>query len=97
MKDIISFCIKTSSAFTDDINKTENKLTILLEKKTYDKVKQTINKNQSIYNRSMRQQKFHCLKFQPKQPQQFKTTKNKHAPTESFDSKTPRKRSYPAA
>ena len=44
MKDIISFCIKTSSAFTDDINKTENKLTILLEKKTYDKVKQTINK-----------------------------------------------------
>ena len=50
MKDIISFCVKTSSAFTDDINKTENELAILLEKKTYDAVKQTINKNQNIYN-----------------------------------------------
>ena len=50
MKDIISFCVKTSSAFTDDINKTENELAILLEKKTYDAVKQTIDKNQNIYN-----------------------------------------------
>ena len=35
MKDITSFCIKTSSALTDDINKTENELTALLEKKAY--------------------------------------------------------------
>ena len=71
MKDIISFCIKTSSALTDDINKTENELTNLLEKKTYEEVKQTIDKNQNICDRSLRQRKqkkFNQLKFKPKQP-----------------------------
>ena len=90
MKDIISFCIKTSFALTNDINKTENELTILLEKKTYDEVKQTIDKIQNICDRSLRQskqKKFHHLKFKPKQTQQFKATKKENAPTESFDSK----------
>ena len=36
IKDIISFCIKTSPALTYDISKNENELTILLEKKKYD-------------------------------------------------------------
>ena len=54
---MISFCIKTSSALTDDINKTENELTTLLEKKTYEKVKQTIDKNQNVRDRSLRRRK----------------------------------------
>ena len=45
MKDIISFCIKTSSELTDDNNKMENEITTLLEKKTYEEVKHTIDKN----------------------------------------------------
>ena len=57
MEDIISFCIKTSSELTDDISKTENELTTLLEKKTYEEVKQTIDKNQNIRDRSLRQRK----------------------------------------
>ena len=40
IKDITSFCIKTSPALTYDISKKENELTILLEKKKYDEVKQ---------------------------------------------------------
>ena len=100
MKDIISFCIKTSSELTDDINKTENELTTLLEKKTYEEVKQTIDKNQNIRDRSLRQRKqkkFNQLKFKPKQLQQFKVTEKENAPTESIDSKTQRERSYAAA
>ena len=42
---------------TDDINKTENELTTLLEKKTYEEVKQTIDKNQNTRDRSLRQRK----------------------------------------
>ena len=34
-----------SSTLTDDINKTENEIKIVTEKKTYDEVKLTINKN----------------------------------------------------
>ena len=100
MKDIISFCRKTSSEPTDDISKTENELTTLLEKKTYEEVKQTIDKNQNIRNRSLRQRKqkkFNQLKFKPKQPQQFKAIEKENAPTESIDSKTQRERSYAAA
>ena len=43
MKDIVSFCIKTSSARTDDISKRQNKVTILIEKKNYEEVKQTLD------------------------------------------------------
>ena len=44
IKDIMyKNCIKTSSALTYDISKTENELTILLEKKKYDEVKQKID------------------------------------------------------
>lgn len=50
MKDIIS-CVKTSSA------QMENELTTLLEKKTYEEVKQIINKNQNICDGSLRQRK----------------------------------------
>ena len=80
MKDIIFFCIRTSSALTDDINKMENGHTILLENKTYDEVKQTIDKNQNICNQSLRQtkqKKFHHLMFKLKKPQQFRTTKRR--------------------
>ena len=49
MKNIIFFCIKTSFALTNDINKMENELTILLEKK--------IDKIQNICDRSLRQSK----------------------------------------
>ena len=100
MKDIMSFSIKTSSELTDHINKTENELTTLLEKKTYEEVKQTIDKNQNNRNRSLRQhkqKKFNQLKFKPKQPRQFKATEKENAPTESIDSKTQRERSYAAA
>ena len=100
MKDIISFCIKTSSELTDDISKTENELTTLFENKTYEEVKQTVDKNQNIRDRSLRQRKqkkFNQLKFKPKQPQQFKATEKENAPTESIDSKTQRERSYAAA
>ena len=72
----------------------------MLEKKTYEKVKQTIYKNQNIRDRSLRQRKqkkFNQLKFKPKQPQQFKATEKENGPTESFDSKTQRERSYAAA
>ena len=48
MKDIISFCIKTCSALIDDINKMENELATPLEKKSYEEVKRTIDKNQNI-------------------------------------------------
>ena len=100
MEGIISFCIKSSSTLTDDINKTENELTTLLEKKTYEEVKQTIDKNQNICDQSLRQRKqkkFNQLKFKPKQPQQIKSTEKENAPAESFDSKTQRERSYATA
>ena len=42
------FCIKTSSALTDDINKMENKLTILLERKTYEEVKKQSAKTKTF-------------------------------------------------
>ena len=99
MKDIF-FCIRTSSALTDDINKTKNGNTILLENKTYDEVKQTIDKNQNICNQSLRptkQKKFHHLMFKLKKPQQFRTTKNENIPTESFDSNKTRERSETVA
>ena len=48
IKDIIPFCIKTSSALTDDINKMENKLTILLERKTYEEVKKQSAKTKTF-------------------------------------------------
>ena len=103
MKNIISFYVKTSSALTDDINKTENELTTLLEKKTYEEVKQTLDKNQNIHDRSFRhrkQKKFHQLKFKPKQPQQ-KQPKKKMDQLNLLIKNTKRKilcsRSYAAA
>lgn len=80
----------------------ENEFKILLEKKEYDAVKQTIQstKNQNIRVRLLRQRKqkkFHHLKFKPKQPQQFTTTKKEDTSAESTDLKTLTERSYAAA
>ena len=47
--------------------------------------------------RQCKQKKFNQLKFKPKHSQQFKATEKENAPTESFDSKTQRERSYAAA
>ena len=65
-------------------------LPFCLKRKPLKKYEQTIDKNQNIRDRPLRQRKqkkFHQLKFKPKQPQQFKATEKENAPTESFDSR----------
>lgn len=60
----------------------ENELTTLLEKKTYEEVKQIINKNQNICDGSLRQRKKKEIpptKFKPKQPQMFKAIEKENA------------------
>ena len=83
-----------SSALADDDVKKTGKYTILLKKTTYDEIKQAIDKNQNIPDKSLRkrkQKKLHNLKFKPKRTEQFKATEKENAPIESFNSKTPMK------
>ena len=66
MEDIANFCKTTISKSANKIKETENELKQFLEKETYEENKETININQTIRDRKLRQRKqkkFHRLKL----------------------------------
>ena len=100
LKDIVNFCKTTISKLANKIKETENELIQLLEKETYEQIKETINTNQNIRDRTLRkrkQKKFHQLKFKPRQPQKYDLVEKEDTPTETFNSKSANEKSYASA
>ena len=97
MKDIANFCKTPFSKLAHEIKETENEL---LEKETYEEIKETINANQNIRDRTVRQQKqkkFQQLKFKPRQPQKYDIVEKDQTPTEVCNSKSSNEKSYASA
>ena len=95
-----NFCKRTISKLANKIKETENELIQLLEKETFEEIKETINTNQNIRDRTLRkrkQKKFHQLKFKPRQPQKYDLVEKEDTPTETFNSKSANEKSYASA
>ena len=74
MKDIANFCKTTISKLANKTREMEKELKHLLQKDTFEEIRETINTNQNIQDQTVRQQKqkkFQQLKFKPKQPQKI--------------------------
>ena len=74
MKVIITFCDKTITKLKAEIENAEKNLKTILENSTFQEVQNTINPNQNIRNRSLKQRKlkkFNNLKYGLRQTQQY--------------------------
>ena len=74
MKVIITFCDKTITKLKAEIENAEKNLKTILENSTFQEVQNTINPNQNIRNRSLKQHKlktFNHLKYGLRQTQQY--------------------------
>ena len=74
MKDIITFCGKTITELKAEIKNIEKNLKTILENNTFQKVQNTIDSNQNIRDRFLKQRKlkkFNHLKYGPRQTQQY--------------------------
>ena len=74
MKVIITFCDKTITKLKAEIENAEKNLKTILENSTFQEVQNTINPNQNIRNRSLKQRKlktFSHLKYGLRQTQQY--------------------------
>ena len=74
MKVIITFCDKTITKLKAEIENAEKNLKTILENSTFQEVQNTINPNQNIGNRSLKQRKlkkFNNLKYGLRQTQQY--------------------------
>ena len=97
VKDVATFCNTTITCLTNEIQNTENKLQHILEKDTYQEIQNTINTNQTIRDRSLKQRKlkkFNQLNYKPRQTQQH-ITQEELLPEEQEANK--RQMSYVAA
>ena len=90
MNDIVVFCNQTNANLANEIKSTENELQQLLEKDTFQEIQNTINTNQTIRDRSLKQRKlkkFNHLKYKPRQTQHSGNQENfsleEHQPNEN--------------
>ena len=84
MKVIITFCDKTITKLKAEIENAEKNLKTILENSTFQEVQNTINPNQNIRNRSLKQRKlkkFNNLKYALRQTQQY-PSRDKESPRE---------------